>query len=221
MRAIFNKLFAKPLAKFFAKSLVLKYAAIAILPLGALLWQPAVNFAALEWGERVLLRTRPLDPRDFLRGDYVVLDYDISDIPEKFLPKDGVLPSDKKGDEGGNEDDDDALFRSGWKRQAIGGGLYRDVYVALDLDEDGIGSMSGASFARPSAGLYLKGTIFWRWGSYTVDYGLGVYYVPEGTGRAIEDMVRQGDVLADVRVFRGRAMLKSLRPPGPPGPPGP
>jgi uncharacterized membrane-anchored protein len=29
----------------------------------------------------VLLKTAPVDPRDFLRGDYVVLNYDISSVP--------------------------------------------------------------------------------------------------------------------------------------------
>ncbi len=31
-------------------------------------------------GEKVLLKTRPVDPRDMFRGDYVILDYDISRI---------------------------------------------------------------------------------------------------------------------------------------------
>jgi uncharacterized membrane-anchored protein len=58
--------------------------------------------------------------------------------------------------------------------------------------------------------LYLKGTITWRWSTYDVTYGLGVYYVPEGTGRALEDAVREGGVLADVRVFKGHGVLKNL-----------
>jgi uncharacterized membrane-anchored protein len=32
----------------------------------------------LREGREVALQTRPVDPRDFLRGDYVVLSYDIS-----------------------------------------------------------------------------------------------------------------------------------------------
>jgi uncharacterized membrane-anchored protein len=168
------------------KSLALKYIAIAVLPLGVLLWQPAVNFTALTLGERVLLRTRPLDPRDFLRGDYVTLDYDISNIPEELMPEE-VLP----------DEEFEGVFQ-------------RDLYVTLKLDEDGIGSVSGVSLARPSGGLYLEGNLYWRWGSYNVRYGLGVYYVPEGTGREIEDAVRKGDVLADVRIFRGRGVLKNL-----------
>ena len=39
----------------------------------------------LRTGVDVALQTRPLDPRDFLRGDYVVLGYDISSVPAGAL----------------------------------------------------------------------------------------------------------------------------------------
>lgn len=32
----------------------------------------------------VMLRTLPVDPRDYLRGDYIILDYEISRLPEDF-----------------------------------------------------------------------------------------------------------------------------------------
>jgi len=35
----------------------------------------------LRQGTEVTLQIRPVDPRDFLRGDYVVLNYDISQLP--------------------------------------------------------------------------------------------------------------------------------------------
>ena len=34
-----------------------------------------------HYGEVLLLRTRPVDPRDILRGDYMILNYDISTLP--------------------------------------------------------------------------------------------------------------------------------------------
>jgi uncharacterized membrane-anchored protein len=48
------------------------------------------------------------------------------------------------------------------------------------------------------------------WWNYNCDYGLGVYYVPEGTGRALEEAIRDGDVFADVRVLMGRGVIKKL-----------
>jgi uncharacterized membrane-anchored protein len=37
-----------------------------------------------------LLRTMPVDPRDLLRGDYIILGYEISRLPERY--KDDELP---------------------------------------------------------------------------------------------------------------------------------
>src|SRR5258708_26517427 len=39
----------------------------------------------LREGTEVTLQTRPVDPRDLLRGDYVVLGYDISQLPAGSL----------------------------------------------------------------------------------------------------------------------------------------
>src|SRR4029078_8389557 len=39
----------------------------------------------LRGGTEVKLQTRPVDPRDLLRGDYVVLGYDISQLPSGAL----------------------------------------------------------------------------------------------------------------------------------------
>ncbi|EJZ21322.1 hypothetical protein RCCGEPOP_10521 [Rhizobium sp. Pop5] len=41
--------------------------------------------AILSNGTEVLLKTAPVDPRDFLRGDYVVLNYDISSVPVQTI----------------------------------------------------------------------------------------------------------------------------------------
>ena len=39
----------------------------------------------LRQGSEVTLQTRPVDPRDFLRGDYVVLNYEITNLPAGAL----------------------------------------------------------------------------------------------------------------------------------------
>ncbi|MDR1874914.1 MAG: GDYXXLXY domain-containing protein [Synergistaceae bacterium] len=168
------------------KTTFFKYAVIAVLPLAVLLFQPAVSFTVLAFGERVLLKTRPIDPRDFLRGDYVTLDYEISDLPDQTLKQLQQVPEERE-------------YRL--KRKT--------VYVTLKLDGEGVGSLSGASSYRPSGGLYLRGQIG-AGRSRTVDYGLGVYYVPEGTGHDLERAMRDGTVLADVRVLRGRGVIKKL-----------
>jgi uncharacterized membrane-anchored protein len=171
----------KKLSELF-KNMGVKYAAIAVLPLLTLLWVPITNFVTLYAGESVLLEVIPVDPRDFLRGDYVILDYKISDIPSDLVPPD-------LADDWGEYDEK------------------RDVCVALEKDSDGIGRVKGVSAKRPG-GLYLKGSLN-RY--FTVRYErINAYYVPEGTGREIEDKIRESNVLADLRVLRGSAVIKGL-----------
>ena len=167
----------------FLKSLELKYLAIIILPLTAMFYSQIVNFTILAFGERVLLETRPVDPRDILRGDYVTLGYEISFIDEEMF------------------------------KHAFGdvGEGRREIFVTLQKDEKGIGTVKSVSLKRPPGGLYLRGVIRDRWDGIT--YGIGVYYVPEGTGREIEDRIRgmgETQILVDVRVLRGRPVIKDL-----------
>jgi len=59
------------------KLLVLVLALQAAWVLGTALVQERI----LRTGQVVLLETQPVDPRDLLRGDYVILNYKISDVP--------------------------------------------------------------------------------------------------------------------------------------------
>lgn len=120
------------------------------------------------WGEEVVLETRPIDPRDIFYGDYVVLHYDISEIP-----LDQVHGFTTTGDM--------------YERYAINGNA---VYVALIQDGD-VYKAEGAYDTRKKAeanGMVIKGRLAYQNSdSMTIDYGLERYYVPEGTGRAIEE----------------------------------
>jgi uncharacterized membrane-anchored protein len=176
------------------KSPILKYAAIAILPLAALIFQPAAYITVLFLGDRILLETEPVDPRDFLRGDYVVLNYKIS-TPDEFLFEKGLL-------------DDENLSYFSYSAAAN-----KPVYVALGLDGRGEAFVLNVSSERPAGRLYLRGTLrLSSWSSPSIDYGLGAYYVPEGTGGDLERAIRGGDetVLADVRVLGGHGVIKEL-----------
>jgi uncharacterized membrane-anchored protein len=162
---------------------VLKYVIVALLPLGILVSQPVAYFTILSFGEPVLLETRPVDPRDFLRGDYVELDYSISSLPDELMPE-------------------------GWQENERS----KTIYVTLVKNRLGVGSIGRISFSPPSGELYLRGSFLSRWrGDLTCDYGLGVCFVPEGEGVELERKVREAKVLADVRVLWGRGVIKGLK----------
>jgi hypothetical protein len=139
----------------------------------------------LRGGAVVLLETQPVDPRDLLRGDFVRLNYVISDIPQKFFPAPWTPPR-----------------RSG----AI-------IYVALAPDITNqfweISRASTDHFVPASNEVLLQGNSEGTWNkgssSLRVRYGIEKYYVAEGTGNP------SGKLTAQVAIdSAGRATLKEV-----------
>jgi uncharacterized membrane-anchored protein len=118
---------------------------------------------ALRRGTVVLLESGPVDPRDLLRGDYVILSYKISVLPARFFAE--GLPAELKAGT--------PVFVRLEKR-----GQFHEAVAAsfnpLEPDPE-----------HP----VLRGTMSTWWsaggtpGALRVDYGLERYYVREGTGR--------------------------------------
>lgn len=146
----------------------------------------------LRSGTDVLLKTAPVDPRDLLRGDYVILTYDISTISTTSIT--GTRPET---------------------------GEVAKLHVRLKPGADGFWTVSAASFdplAEEDGSVVLLSqpvTIYdWEWenaGNLTVSYGIERFYVPEGEGRPIEDGRNQGRVSVAVRVSEdGQAQIRAL-----------
>jgi uncharacterized membrane-anchored protein len=116
----------------------------------------------LRAGPEILLETQPVDPRDPLRGDFVLLNYQISDIPG-------------------------AKFTSNLAVELPPG---TTVYVAVaPTGTNGFWNVARASRERikPATGeVMLRGKTQWSWRNNTnlvhVEYGLEKYFVAEGTG---------------------------------------
>jgi len=144
----------------------------------------AVQEHALATGKVIMLETRPVDPNDPLRGDYLVLNYKISDVPVN-------------------------LFSPPVKQDASMGDV---VYVALEPRGE-FYEVAKASTNRfdPSADqILLKGKSSWRrWKSSTnaihIEYGIENFYVAEDTGHP------HGKLTAQVVVpSSGHASLKEV-----------
>lgn len=122
----------------------------------------------LRNGVDVVLKTVPVDPRDLLRGDYVILAYDISSIPADKVT--GGFPSEAT----------DA-----------------QVSVRLEKQPDGFWGVAEASFgtlAPKEASVIARTAPFYYYptpdsspSALNVEYGIERYYVPEGQGKALED----------------------------------
>lgn len=148
----------------------------------------------LRDGTEVTLQTRPVDPRDFLRGDYVVLGYDITQLPA------GPLQNQPSGE-----------------RHPL-------VYVKLTPNRAGVyGALSvhagPVEVASPEVLIRGRLTYGASCGSkhdtfcetLTVRYNLESYFVPEGEGRKLEDIRNQGKLSVVAAVLpSGRAAIKRL-----------
>ncbi|WP_342643582.1 GDYXXLXY domain-containing protein [Rhodoligotrophos ferricapiens] len=178
-----------------------------LLQAALLSWMIVGRAMLLANGTEVRLAVVPVDPRDFLRGDYVVLAYDISTLD----------PAKLAGDDSFNVDD--------------------PIYVALvpasapspsapteTAPADPVWQASALYHAYPpdAAGPVLRGRVSGtldRSGctqppcqEYRVDYGLEKFFVPEGEGRALEQLRNDEKLTADIAVgSNGAAVLKRLR----------
>lgn len=140
----------------------------------------------LRVGQIVLLETQPVDPRDLLRGDFVRLNYKISDVPrERFFspPLNGELASGTT------------------------------VYVALVPDAtNNFSEVHRAStewFSPASNEVIMRGRAAESWrnrsGTVHVEYGLEQYFVAEGTGNPSGKLTVQAAVAKS-----GQASIKEV-----------
>ncbi|GAB3370791.1 GDYXXLXY domain-containing protein [Spongiibacter taiwanensis] len=150
-----------------------------------------------EWilakGEVVYLRTAPIDPRDPLRGDYVVLSYDLNQVPlSAFRQSPDLL-----------------------KRGQI-------VYAALSQEAGDLYRLDYLSLTPPGRGQFLKGRVahFYDGGGrreqgfVDLRYGIEKMFVEQGSGKAIEQRrgVRDGvQVPMEVAVAIGRGGVGQIK----------
>jgi uncharacterized membrane-anchored protein len=158
-----------------------------------------VNRAGLlTHGREIILLVEPVDPRDLLRGDFVRLSYGVSRIPTSLMAL-----SDRKGGS-------------------------QSVFVTLERQgqpEDGKWAPVAVSPQRPDTletenKIILRGTMDHAWAqldpaffvpNVRVTYGIESYFVPENTGRELEEAARVGAVKVIVSVNRdGAPAIKGL-----------
>ena len=139
-----------------------------------LLGTVAVQEHALAHGRIIMLETRPVDPRDMLRGDYLRLNYRISDVPMN-------------------------LFSPPVKKELPRG---TKIFVALAPGTNQFYEVVKAStneFVPSPNEVLLKGKSVWRWNatnSIHIEYGLERYYIAEGTGNPTDKLTVQAIVPA-------------------------
>ncbi|WP_375306234.1 GDYXXLXY domain-containing protein [Bradyrhizobium sp. A11] len=146
----------------------------------------------LREGVEVTLQTQPVDPRDLLRGDYVVLRYLISEVPAGALagkPADARNPT---------------------------------VFVKLAPNAEGLYtavSVHAEPVPVTAPEVLIRGRVSYSCGSnvrtfcdkLTIKYGLESYFVPQGEGGKLEQARNQQKLRIVAAVLpSGRAAIKRL-----------
>ncbi|WP_027146815.1 GDYXXLXY domain-containing protein [Mesorhizobium sp. WSM3626] len=156
------------------KRLVISALVLTLVQIGFLSWIIAGRAAILRNGKEVLLKIEPVDPRDLLRGDYIILGYDISRIPVKMIAN---IPEGKF-----SSDDTPIVVRL--KKGADG---YWTPSIAWFGKAPGPASAEEADISgHVAAGWDLRGEGM----TIAADYGIERFYLPEGEGLAIQGDMR-------------------------------
>jgi uncharacterized membrane-anchored protein len=148
----------------------------------------------LRRGTEITLDTRPVDPRDFLRGDYVQLRYQISNVRLDAL---AGTPS-----AGHNT----PIFV---KLAPNVGGFY--AAISAHLEPVPLADREVLIRGQVTGGFNCGGDVRTFCPTADVTYGIERYFVPEGEGRAIESARNEGKVSVVAAVTSdGRAAIKRL-----------
>lgn len=168
---------------------------VALVQIAFLSWTILGRAQILREGREIVLSVEPVDPRDLLRGDYVILSYNISRVPVSLFANTPALP------------ENDSVERTVFIRLKEGeGGIWQPVAASVDAP---------AAAALSDAEVDIRGTAYFaRWeksDAVRVTYGIERFYVPEGEGRQIERDLRTSSFRMKVAISsNGTAQIKSL-----------
>ncbi|UTE77420.1 GDYXXLXY domain-containing protein [Rossellomorea sp. KS-H15a] len=145
-------------------------------------YQVYSNETLLQNGETVILELQPVDPRSLLQGDYVELNYSITQLEDTSIDDNGpVTIVLRKNPQGVHEYTGDYKFNGKWN----------------------------VSYENKPGDVLLNGKVTSSWdNSAQVSYGIEHFFIPEGTGLDVEGKVKT----AVVKVSdKGDGILVRLR----------
>jgi len=132
-------------------------------------------------GQRYLMRVKPVDPRDFFRGNYVALSYDFSMIDRQQLR----VSLDEKRE-----------YRFGDR-----------LYLGLESKDGILTPVALSDDAEKLKSIRLKVHTRWRLDAQTrqfnLDAGLDSFFAPAAEAEAWEKPLRAGEVFAEVAIDGG------------------
>jgi len=175
------------------KSKILVYLAV-LIPIIILLGMTVLPMMTYFFGEEILLETQPVDPRDIFRGDYVSLRFVINQVDRDLFPKEL------------------------WDKDTYQKYRHKALYAILKKEGDYY-TVERISFEEPNHPFYLDAKVklytslhdYYREEVF-VEYPIDRYFVPENTGKDLEELSRKGQLAARIKVWRGYSLLMEIFP---------
>ncbi|KPB01490.1 GDYXXLXY domain-containing protein [Ahrensia marina] len=162
----------------------------------SVLWMIESRASILRDGQEIVLKTQPIDPRDFLRGRYVRLNFGISQIVVKDFAE---------------------LFPD-YKNTIYEG---RPIYVIVQENDEGRHEYARLQLQTPESGLFIKGTLSTVYrlidkeneGHVSIKFGIERFYASETVAPDLEKRMRDGEVTDIVVAVSadGSPQIKALR----------
>ena len=164
----------------------------------ALLWGGIFAFVVLpnerqahapDTYPRIILPTQSRDPRDLLRGDFVVLQYDFARRSwrnDRYSFVDNII-----------------------KNNPVG----TTVYVSFSVGKDRRATPIDASLVKPDGGIFLRGKIHkGQWREKEIRFGIERFFVPKGKGWELEEAQRNDALEAEIAIHpkTGKGLVVNL-----------
>lgn len=151
------------------------------------------------WGAReIVVKTIPVDPNDFFRGDYVVLAYDFSRGKVPVASGSGYELS--------------PMQQSGSVLQALPKTKNNETMYAVLKEKDGIFIFDHFSAQMPGGNeVFIKGKIQDLYDTTArVEYGIEEYFLPQGEGKVWENQRGKNLMVKLLLGKNGEARVKEL-----------
>ncbi len=149
-------------------------------------------------GDTVLVKTEAVDPRDLFRGDYVALALGLEMITRDQISEE--------------------VYKDINEINKMEESLYEQEIFVLLKENNGIHEVSDVALQKPEAGIYLNAIIVGTYEnndsheleSIQLRYEIDRYFVEENTGKNLEDMIREGNAFAKLKIKNGDALIVEI-----------
>lgn len=163
------------------------------------------SYAVLFLGEKILLKVVPVDPRSLFQGDYVRLGYSFSSLdltkirhnldPRQLMYQDKIyLALEKRGQTWD-------VVRASVKKEEVSGSLF--------IEGKFLSAFPGA-LTEEQQKAYMENGMEPPLNTLQLELPIERFYVPEGKGLEIEKKIIEGEVYAQVAVYKGKARVVNL-----------